>query len=443
MDLIDVETELRSHLATRPVPRAPGDLVERTRARHRRQRRQQAAMVGVGLAVALLFGSVPVLRAVLPDPGTAEDAAAPRREPAPGIHELPPRGPLAGDADWLASVAALPWEVSEADPDTDPAVDSHRVSWAGDVAGVRFALVVGQDGARLAGVWFTGPAGAAPEQMTQATTVSRVQRNQPLAVVDVPAGGSTGVLVVVGLPGDTVEYVADRTVTAAGEEQVDRRPLPGADGVAAGEINAPLGPGGGVPAVVVRDGEELSSMSYTLTDRAEALALAPVEGVADPRGLRGRVAEELLQHVLRTAVRSYGTGPDAPAPVLLAAGRSGDGEDETVLVGWTFPSGAALLSIGHTEVTEGGRTTSSHTDAQPAGAALLDRVLAVPLDGDVALSGPPGAVTAEVLGADGALLGTVPLTTGSGVATIEASAVRFLAGDGAVLAAVAVRELGS
>ena len=62
--------------------------------------------------------------------------------------------------------------------------------------------------------------------------------------------------------------------------------------------------------------------------------------------------------------------------------------------------------------------------------------------GDLALSGPTDAVAAEVLGQDGALLGTVPLTAGSGVGTLDGTTVRFLGADGAVLAEAAVSEIG-
>ena len=56
MDLTHVEDDLRAHLHSVPTPRAPGGLADAVRARHRSQRRQQAAVVGVGLAVALVFG---------------------------------------------------------------------------------------------------------------------------------------------------------------------------------------------------------------------------------------------------------------------------------------------------------------------------------------------------------------------------------------------------
>lgn len=443
MDPIDVETELRSHLATRPVPRAPGDLAERTRARHRRQRRQQAAVVGVGLAVALVFGSVPVLRGLLPDVRTTADVAAPSRASAPTLYELPTRGALAGDTAWLQAVAALPWRTDELDPDVAPPVGSHRVSWAGDVAGVRIALVLGRVEARVSGAWFTGPAGAEPAEMTEATPVARISPREPLALVDAPGSGASGVLVVVGLPGDTVEYLDGTTVTAAGEEVGNRRRLLDEDGVATGGISAPRGSGSSVRISVQRNGRQVS-MSYTLTDRAEAIAQAPVEGLTDPRALRPRVSEDAVQSLLQMAAGTYGPGLDGATPVLLAAGRTGDDQEEMVLAGFTFRSGATVLVVGSTQITADGTTGSTATLApRPAGTPLPDQVLAVLLDEDVALSGPSDAVTAEVLGRDGAVLGTVPLTAGSGVSSTEGTDVRFLGVDGAVLAEVAVRELGS
>ncbi|MGY1856099.1 hypothetical protein [Modestobacter sp. SYSU DS0290] len=448
MDLIDVEIELRSHLANRPTPLAPDprDLVTRTRDRHRRRRRHQAAVAGVGLSVALVFGAVPVVGALLPEPGTAVDAAAPSRGVSTqSLYDLPTRGPLADDSAWLQAVAALPWRADELDPDTPPPVDSRRVAWAGDVAGVRVAFVLGSADGRLSGTWFTGPAGAVPAAMTQATGGQRVVRNQPLGFLDVPAGGSSGVLVVVGLPGDTVELVDGTTVTADGEERVDRRPLPGEDGVAAGRISTLRGLAHGVRAVVSRNGQELDSMSYVSSDRATAIARSPVEGLTDPRGVRSRVSAETLQQVLGTVVGAYGSGMDGATPVLLAAGPTGSGE--LVLAGITFRSGATVLVVGATRLKADGATTGSAStaDPQPAGVPLVDQLLAVPLGGDLALSGPRDAAVAEVLDGDGALLTTLPLVAGSGVGSAgdgpAAASVRFLAADGTVLAEAPVTEL--
>ncbi|MCZ2847852.1 hypothetical protein [Modestobacter sp. VKM Ac-2978] len=444
MDLMDVETQLRSHLAARPALRAPDDLAERTRVRHRRQRRQQAAVVGIGLAVVLVFGSVPVLRGLLPEVGSSDTAAPSRGVTSQSLYDVPVRGALAGDDAWLQAVAALPWLADGFAPDAPPPVDSHRVAWAGDEAGLRIAFVLGQVDGRLSGTWFTGPAGAEPGQMTQATGVQRLIRNQPLAFVDTPDGGSSGVLVVVGLPGDTVEHVDGTTVTADGEEQVDRRPLPGEDGVAAGEFS---GPASSVRAVVSRNGRELDSMSQVFSDRASAIAQAPVAGLTDPRELRPRASAETVQLVLHMAVDTYGAGLDGATPVLLAAGPTGSGRAEMVLVGYTFRSGATVLVVGHTELTENGTSSSVSTlDPQPAGTPLADQLLAVPMDGNLALSGPREAATAELLDAGGALLTSLPLVAGTGVGRAgdgpAVAAVRFLAADDTVLAETPVSETG-
>ena len=447
MDLMDVETELRSHLAARPALRAPDDLAERTRVRHRRQRRQQAAVVGVGLAVVLVFGSVPVLRGLLPEVGSSDTAAPSRGVTTQSLYDVPVRGPLAGDETWLQAVAALPWRADEFYPEELPPVDSHRVAWAGDQAGLRIAFVLGEVDGRLSGTWFTGPAGAQPGEMTQATGVQRLVRNQPLAFVDVPDGASSGVLVVVGLPGDTVEYVDGTTVTAAGEEQVDQRPLPGEDGVAAGEVSGSRGLANSVRAIVSRDGRELGSMSYVASDRASALAQDPAEGLTDPRRLRDRVSEQAVQQVLHMAVDTYGSGLDGATATLLAAGRTG-GQGEVVLVGLTFRSGATVLVSGSTQRATNGSTTSSMStlDPQPAGTPVTDQLLAVPVDGDLALSGPREATTAELLDGDGTLLTTLPLVDGTGVGGAgdgpAAATVRFLAADGTVLAETPVSEAG-
>ena len=442
MDLVDVEDDLRAHLHSRPTPRAPGDLADTVRARHRHRRRQQLAVAGVGLAVALVFGSVPVLRGLLPDTGTAGDVAAPSSTSASTIYDLPARGPVAADATWSQAVAALPWDPSGADPDTDPPAGSRRVLYAADVPGARVALVVGQEGA-LSAVWFTGPAGAPPQEMTQATGSRRLLRGQPLTLLVDPPDGSTRSLVLVGFPGDTLEYVAGHTVTAAGEEVPEQFSVASEDGVAVAEFHA-----GRVADLqtTVRSaaGDVRSTESHGISSEPSTALL---DALQDPRSLRSRVSDDALATVLHLATAHYGVGLDGATAVLLAAGPVDGGE--MALVGYTFSSGATATWIGRTDVTsaDGSTTGSTATSSPvPAGAPLLDQVLAVPLDrGDIALSGPAEAVTAQVLDADGTLLATLPLSAGSGVGTTPppaAETVRFSDDAGTVLAEVPLSEMG-
>ena len=443
MDLIDAGHQLRSHLAAQPTPRAPGDLADTVRARHRQQRRQQLAMVAVGLAVVLVFGSVPVLRGLLPDTGTAGDVAAPSSAPATTLYDLPARGPVAADPAWSQAVAALPWDPSAADPDNDPPASGRRLLYAADVPGARVALVVGQEGAAFSAVWFTGPAGARPQEMTQATGTQRLLRGQPLTLLVDPPDGSTRSLVLVGFPGDTLEYVAGHTVTAAGEEVPEQFSVASEDGVAVAEFHA-----GRVADLqtTVRSaaGDVRSTESHGISSEPSTALL---DALQDPRSLRSRVSDDALATVLHLATAHYGVGLDGATAVLLAAGPVDGGE--MALVGYTFSSGATATWIGRTDVTsaDGSTTGSTATSSPvPAGAPLLDQVLAVPLgDGDIALSGPREAVTAQVLDGDGTLLATLPLESGAGVGAIPppaAQRVRFSDAAGTVLAEVPLSEMG-
>ena len=444
MDLVDVEHDLRAHLHSRPTPRAPEGLVESTRALHRQRRRTQAGVVATGLAVALLFGGVPALRAALPLPG-GSDVAAPstpaRTSPDPlaSLFDLPVRGPLADDTGWLTAVAALPWEADG----SGPLPQTRRVAWAGDVGTERIAMLLGRGNAQAPLVtWFTGPAGAAPEQMTQVTSVSTVAQNQPLAFADVPDGASAGVLVVVGSPGDTAEYLAGTAVSADGRRQEVRQQLPSVDGVAAAEVDGPFDLSTGARVVVSRDGRRVDTMSYLSTDRADAAVQALARGVSDPRGLAARVSAAAVGAAFSSGRATYGSGLDGATPVLLTAGPTAGG-GELVLIGWTFRSGATVLAAAVTEVTADGSGSSSWAlDPQPAGVPLVDQPVAVLFDTDLALSGPSGAVTAEAVAPGGALLTTLALESGSGTWGMgdgpTPATVRFLDAAGTALAEVRV-----
>jgi hypothetical protein len=442
MDLIDVESELRSHLAARGdrVASAPTDLVERTRRRHRQYRRHRAALVGVGLAVALLFGTVPVLRGVLPAVGRS-DTAAPAASPLPSLYDLPVRGSLAGDRAWLTDVAALPWRENAAvDPDTVPPIDSHRVLYAADVAGTRVALVMGEEGALLSSAWFTGPAGANPHEMAQAAWSVRAYPDDPLMLLD--DVGGPAVLVVVSRPGDEIEYTSGRTVSAAGDQADVDVALTAEDGVASASVPRPVGYPMSVSVRVVRDGQEVYSDFPSLSDRVADAAMAPML-ISDPRGLRSNVEESWLQSLAQSALGSYGSGADGVTPVLLAAGPvAGTGDPHVAMVGLTFPSGAtdhwAVRYEAVTGQSSSGNTTS--TLPEPAGTPLLAQVVALRVGGALAVSAPASAATAVLLASDGTTVATVPLVDGGGATDLlpapapVAFRVRALDAAGTVLA---------
>ena len=442
MDLIDVETELRRHLADRPVPRAPEGLADRTRSLHRRRRRHQAGVAGAVLATALVFGSIPALRGMLPEVGTAGDVAAPAStEPLPSLYDLPPRGSLSGDQEWLAAVAALPWTSTAADRDTDPPADSHRVTYAADVPGARVALVMGREGAALSAAWFVGPAGAAPTQMTQPTASVRAFPDQPMTLVDTPDPTGPAVLVVVSRPGDTVEYTQGRLVSAAGEETEDVVRLDLTDGAGFREVVPPGVYLGGEEVRVRRDGEQAYALNPTVSDRAADSAFDTTVAIADPRGVRTGLDEGWLQSEARFLVSRYGSGAQGATLELLAGGPvPGQGDPHMAMIGLTFPSGATTaVAVRYRNAGEGSSAASSALSPLPAGTPLLEQAMALRLEDSLAVSAPARAVSAEALAADGTVVSAFPVS-GAAVVGLPLSPlvtqVRVLDAAGAVIAQV-------
>ena len=448
MDLIDVEEGLRRHLADRgdDLAPAPRDLAERTRSRHRRQRRRQAGAAGAVLAVALVFGGIPVLRGMLPDTGTSGDAAAPSSAaPLPSLYDLPARGSLAGDEEWLAAVAALPWTaVQLADPDTDPPVESHRVVYAADVPGARVALVMGRERAVLSATWFTGPAGAEPAEMTQALTAERTFPDQPLTLLDAAAPTGPATLTVVSRPGDEAEYTQGLLVSADGDTTEDVVDLELTDGAGAVSVARPGIYLGTSEVRIDRDGERAYGVYPSASDRlVDSTFDAPVD-VADPRGLRPGIAEDWLRGLAASALSRYGSGAAGVTPVLLAAGPvPGERDPHVAMVGLTFPSGATTAwAVRYSGTGDASTGTTTSLTPLPAAAPLLDRVLGVRVEDALAVSGPASAATAEALAADGSVVARFPVVDGSAVAGLPATSVvtevRVLDPAGAVVDQVRV-----
>ena len=448
MDLADVENDLRAHLHRQATPRAPEGLVKRTRALHRQRRRTQAGVVATGVAVALLFGGVPALRAALPQPDRSDVAApsAPASAPRTSLYDLPPRGSLAGDQDWLAGVAALDWGTDDAGQ-LDPPVDSHRVVYAGDVSTGRVALVLGEDGSELSSIWFTGPTGATPAEMTPATSPQQTFPDLPQLLVDVAAPADrSGVLIAVSRPGDRFSYSPGVSVAADGTAAALSLPVPATDGVAVLDISTPVGWASGRQVTIEREGSAGYTLSPTPSERAWAAAQQPIP-VADPRGLRASVNETWLQNLVQLMVGRYGVRPEDVSPTLLAAASPGTDAEQTILVGMTLPSGATVTWASRTTArAESSETNTVSGAPAAAGPGLLDQLVALPLTGGhLAVSGPAAGVAAEVLDRDGALLTTLPLVSGGGGGDVPppaAATVRVLDASGAVIAEGPLTELG-
>ena len=249
----DVAARLQQ-LALRAPATDDGGTADRALAvnRHRRHRAVRwvagaVAVVVLGTA-AVLARPAEVTTAAQTAPATTGPAApTTTRPPAPPppppeVYEQPPRGSLAGDADFLAGVAALPWsEAMNTANGTMSAIEpeTRRVVYAADVpGGHRWALVMARAGRWWAVDWFAGPSGADPAGLTEVQTPSSWSQTQPLALMDVSAASAP--IVVFGDPDAAYEYSPSLDRAPDGSLVREYAPLPVVDGVPLGEVPAPV-----------------------------------------------------------------------------------------------------------------------------------------------------------------------------------------------------------
>jgi len=316
------------------------------------------------------------------------------------------------------------------------------------------ALVLGVDGSPVH-AWFAGPRGADPDEMTLATYPVDSAQREPLALWVAPDPASEDqVLVVVGQPGDEIDVLTGRDVTADGEVQELWQSVPMEDGAGAVEPARPFTWPPGMDFRVRRDGQQ--APLFPALEFSQELAggsPGPVD-VADPRGLLGAADAEEVEMTVANLVAQYGLPAERLRPTLLVAGPVSPGSTTTVvLVGATFPSGATTTSLAvYWGPDDGGMTlTTVSNDPTPAGIALLDQLIAVATSNAVVVSGPVSGVTAEVFREDGTLLTTVPLVDGAGSAPLAPPSaqhgevlltVRVLDGSGIVVAETTVEQQG-
>jgi hypothetical protein len=308
----------------------------------------------------------------------------------------------------------------------------------------------------LVQAWFTGPRGARPADMRLAVPPANGPRLQPLALLTEPDPATDRVaLVVVAGPGDGADILTGREVTASGATRELVEPLPLEDGVGAmavdGEVAFPS------PIEVrIRHADQrapaFAGLQYD--DELVAAAQDPIE-VADPRGMLAGVGEAELQWSVELLVAQYGLPAEKLRPTLLVGGPVGPvgpgSRTSALLVGVTFPSGATTVSLStQWGIHEQAMTNSTATvEPAPAGTPLLDRLIAVATSNVVAVSGPSTGVTAQLYGADGTLVTTLPLVDGAGMGLLvppsatpapRLSTVRVLDGQGAVVAESPVEQ---
>jgi hypothetical protein len=150
-------------------------------------------------------------------------------------------------------------------------------------------------------------------------------------------------------------------------------------------------------------------------EAAQGAALADAPGLTDA---------QILDDAIADALARYGLPAEVARPAVLARG-AGSGEERVVLFGFTFPSGAtAAWLLQHESMPDGGhQSTLGRLPHAPAGTALADRLIGVPVDGyRIAVHAPAAASGVEVLTADGRVLGLVPLTDGGHVGEVPGGA---------------------
>jgi hypothetical protein len=455
MTLSDTELEatLRRELHARAdgVPPAPRDLAVLTRQRHRALRRREIGVAGAVLAAALVFVGVPVVAGTLADADrgqTAQPSPSRERRVSLDLADLPMRGSLAGDEEWLAGVLALDWlPPGNADVQgaLDPPLDARSVAYAGDVPGARVALVLGDWAGVSWHIWFVGPQGASPDEMELATPPMEQRTGEAAALLDrADPSSDTTTLVIVGFPGDSAEVLANREVDASGEVVDDTQAVPMSDGAGAVEVaeEVDLLTNGGV--WIGHGSGDLRQVFPERSSRS-VITTIPRFAVTDPRGIAGTVDDAVVQEAAQCLTGYFGTLPEQLGVTLLAAGPVGDDlRTDLALVGVTFPSGATTACLAEQQNgPEPGSVgwTSSLVDPLPAnGAPLVDQVFAMPsvFTSAIAISAPGTGQTAQLYSPAGHPLYTVPLVDGAGVAPLPPPApapgsVRILDATGAVV----------
>lgn len=463
----DLRTALRREADDLGDPVAPHRLLSAgLRRTARRRRRRRLGFLAAGVAVAAVVVAVPVgLGSLRTDPpGVAAPTA-----PAVDVLAGPTRGSLAGDPAFLDGLVQQGWG-DDAPADAPVAdVGTRRVVFAGDVGDGRWALVVGTNPApstlpaeqqtdlgamsTVTGVWFVGPAGAAPEQMQPVTYPRGLDPGQVQTLGD----PLTGDVVVVAAPGDDIALSDRPDIRADGTVARTWRPVDVVDGVAvgrftdvepvatystAGQIRVSrdgvpvleqtpdqFGPQEGFPAVTVPIAYPRGQVSGAdLLDQSSA---------ADVLGRTGLPAEQVSFEVLWSGAVP---GPDERpswAAVMVA----------------TLPSGARIVQGYDVRLVSDGSTVSQPAqygggravfEVLPAAGPTDDLVVAMQTaisdDGgrnttrSLVVAVPDGITSVTALDDDGTELATVAVSGGAAVAPFPdgTTAVSIAMTDGSV-----------
>ena len=318
-----------------------GEGVRPEDAEDRRRRRRivtsAVAAVALGLTVPnLLDGRT---TGTVPAPGHGPDAAA-----DDNLYDGPTRGSMGGDEAFVEAVRALPW------PGRDPAGGSairpadRHVSFAGDVPGGRWALVVAPPTTRedagpdlIDAMWFTGPAASAATELSPAVDPVTIKPSWPTELLD-PA---TGVLVIVAAPADDLELSERPQVAADGSMTREFRRLGTTDGIAVTEL-----PTTGLPNStaaryrVARDASDIPITPRTIARDAPGWTL-PID---HPRGEPGEPGRTAAGYAAERVLAGIGL---PVGEVEVTAQWVGDvpahGPGQAAVVTVTLPNGAVAV----------------------------------------------------------------------------------------------------
>ena len=458
----DPDAALREDLArlaeaARRAPVSAEDVAREVASR--RRRRAGAALAACALAALV----VPVLRG--PDPAGQVPAPGGSAQQATRVDlaALPVRGSLAGDRDFLEGLARQPWVADDpAGPrvPSPPAPGTARALFAGDVPGGRWALLVARrkhdddrpdaPAEKPLVTWFTGPAGAAPEEMALATVPYPLVPGTSPALVD----PRSGTLVVVGAPGDVVEVSARADVDAQGGSSRSWSTARTTDGVSVARIEPMDLPWTwSVAYRVLRDGLVLPPAPPDGVRTGSSAGLPPL-GVEYPGGPPSADGRQAAEWAAFTAAATVGLAPeDAEISARLVAPAPAPAEGALALVTVSLPSGALLVSVQWARALPDGQPGGADCgmDVRPAGPPPEQRVLAAgchlfapaedrQLDSVLLVSAPASVARVRAYGSDGAFLAEHELVDGQLVVPMPVGTrtVEGITGSGVLLGRIAL-----
>lgn len=444
----------RAQQAPTPGP----DLAEQVLQRRRAGNRRRAGLLGAALAIVLVLIGVPLTIAAIR--GISAPVAAGK------IYTAPTRGSLAADNDFLAGLQQQPWQSNESYSGADgsrysagtdlaadiPAAD-RNVAFAADVPGGRWALLSIRAADGYAAAWFTGPVGAAPDQMAMSGPMQFVTEGEPMAHVDLSNVEQT--LVVVAASGDDIFVSPEAELSGTGMYFRTSFVMDAPDGVAVTQVNTTLPFGIAAVVSVERNGQDIYRARPTASGTLPGKPPWGDHGwnpedpdvLANRNGVSLAVAPALADAMLDSALGPTGltlrdlspVGP--PITELFSGDRNGPATRDrryrqpTITI-WSIkmPSGSYVVVGGWSAIDADDVVTYEQTllsirfeGDDPALGVVANRMQLPAYDGAPAsdvlvISGPVNGVRAEIQNTAGEVLNAVDLTDGAAVVPSPAGA---------------------